>query len=64
MTLTAPFPYFGGKRRADTCHAGRGPTFASWTPRPVLNVTDISKPKGKKGSAWADREESTWIDKL
>ena len=27
-------------------------------------VTDISKPKGKKGSAWADREESTWIDKL
>ena len=43
----------------DTCHA-----FASWTPRPVLNVTDISKPKGKKGSAWADREESTWIDKM
>ena len=43
----------------DTCHA-----FASWEPRPVLNVTDISKPKGKKGSAWAEREESTWIDQL
>ena len=43
----------------DTCHA-----FASWKPRPVLNVTDISKPKGKKGSAWAEREESTWIDQL
>ena len=43
----------------ETCHA-----FASWKPRPVLNVTDISKPKGKKGSAWAEREESTWIDQL
>ena len=41
----------------DTCHA-----FASWTPLQPLNVTDISKPK--KGSAWAEREESTWIDKL
>jgi hypothetical protein len=41
----------------DTCHA-----FASWTPLQPLNVTDISKPK--KGSAWAERKESTWIDQL
>lgn len=41
----------------ESCHA-----FASWTPLQPLNVTDISKPK--KGSAWAEREESTWIDKL
>ena len=43
--------------RHESCHA-----FASWTPLQPLNVTDISKPK--KGSAWAEREESTWIDKL
>jgi hypothetical protein len=30
----------------------------------LFSGTDISKPKGKKGSAWAEREESTWIDKL
>ena len=41
----------------ESCHA-----FASWTPLQPLNVTDISKPK--KGSAWAEREESTWIDQL
>ena len=42
----------------DTCHA-----FASWTPRPVLNVTHIGKSTPARNS-WDNREESTWIDKL
>ena len=40
----------------DTCHA-----FASWEPltRPLANVQTLPT-----RSTWADREESTWIDKL
>jgi hypothetical protein len=42
----------------DTCHA-----FASWQPRavPLANVQTLPV---RASSAWADREESTWIDKL
>ena len=40
----------------ESCHA-----FASWRPltAPLLNVQTLPT-----SSAWADREESTWIDKL
>ena len=42
----------------DTCHA-----FASWQPRrdPFQNVQPLPV---RTSSAWDDREESTWIDKL
>lgn len=41
-----------------TCYA-----FASWQPlaRPFVNVQAITRPRS---TAWVDREESTWIDKL
>lgn len=43
----------------ETCHA-----FASWTPLPVSNVTPIAKATAAHADSWANREESTWIDKL
>ena len=49
----APFRCYCGH---DACHA-----FASWEPRVALNVTSIP---ARASSAWADREESTWIDKM
>ena len=41
----------------ESCYA-----FASWQPRPELNVSFI-EPKATS-SAWANREGSTWIDKM
>ena len=49
----APFRCYCGH---ETCRA-----FASWQPRVALNVTSLP---ARASSAWADREESTWIDKL
>lgn len=43
----------------DSCHA-----FASWTPLPVSNITPIAKATAAHTDSWANREESTWIDKL
>ena len=43
----------------ETCHA-----FASWTPLPVSNVTPIAKATAAHADSWANREESTWIDKM
>ena len=40
-----------------TCHA-----FASWAPLAKPNVTSI--PTATTSTTWADREDSTWIDKL
>jgi hypothetical protein len=42
----------------DVCHA-----FASWQARatPLVNVQTLHV---RASSTWADREESTWIDKL
>ena len=42
----------------ESCHA-----FASWTPLDTPNVALINKSTPARDS-WADREESTWIDKL
>jgi hypothetical protein len=39
------------------CHA-----FASWAPLPVLNVTPIRRKPAR--NAWANREDSTWIDQM
>lgn len=39
------------------CHA-----FASWEPRKAPTLTAVPRIQGP--SAWAAREESTWIDKL
>ena len=45
------------------CYCGHEtcPAFASWRERAELNVTFIEP---KASTAWADREESTWIDKM
>jgi hypothetical protein len=40
----------------ESCHA-----FASWQPRTVPNVTSLPT---RASSAWAEREESTWIDSM
>ena len=40
------------------------PAFASWVPRvaPLADVIHLPEPRAT--SAWANREESTWIDKM
>jgi hypothetical protein len=44
----------------DTCHA-----FASYVALAPLNVTPIDKRKNRRGpSAWDERSEAGWIDKL
>lgn len=51
----APFRCYCG--HAD-CYA-----FASYVPRSTPNLIEF-KPRKPKQNAWADREVSTWIDKL
>lgn len=47
-----------------SCRCGHPdcPAFASWTPLRELNVTPLPTPAGR--NAWADREDSTWIDQI
>lgn len=43
----------------DTC-----PAFASWQPLTSLNVTPIKARRRTGKSAWDERSEAGWIDKL
>ena len=51
----APFRCYCGHK---TCHA-----FASFVPR-ITRAINAKSPRSRKSTRWADREESTWIDKL